>query len=93
MLMREMFRRFPAVIALALLLAVAPLLHNHPLSNSDGTTGAPCAVCAAGTHVLPVAEPVGSASIQVVETLVARNDLPAPIAAPLPRASRAPPAV
>ena len=93
--MREMLRRFPAVLALAALLAVAPLLHNHPLSNSDGSvssTGAPCAVCAAGTHVVPVAEPVASASIQVVETLVARDDLPVRIAVPLPRASRAPPA-
>jgi len=92
-----MLRRLPLlIVAVALLIAVEPVLHSHPLwetgdARSAVTNGA-CAVCAAGTTQLPTAAPAIVAPVVTV-TVVAPQPVSLRSASiALPLASRAPPA-
>ncbi|HEV2720307.1 MAG TPA: hypothetical protein VG323_09850 [Thermoanaerobaculia bacterium] len=92
-----MLRRLPLLIlAVALLLAIEPVVHSHPLwENSDARTAASngaCAVCAAGVTQLPSAPPAVVAPVLVVSVIAAETASQPSASLVLPRASRAPPA-
>jgi len=92
-----MFRRLPLlIVAVALLLAVEPVFHSHPLwENSDARTAAgnnACAICAAGTTQLPMVAPVIVAPVVVVTVIAAQPVSQQSASVALPLASRAPPA-
>ena len=92
-----MLRRLPILlIAVAGLLAVGPLLHQHPLSggSSDATpsSAATCVVCAAGVSRLSDPAPVLAAPVRIA--YIAFAALPTTLCAgtALTLPSRAPPA-
>lgn len=92
-----MLRRLPLlIVAVALLVAIEPVVHSHPLwENSDARSAASnsaCAVCAAGTTQLPTSAPAIVAPAAVIVVVVAPPVVPQSAAVPLPLASRAPPA-
>ena len=77
------------VLLVAAAIAVEPLIHTHPLTQSSN---APCAVCVASVGSLTVLNPVPSAPLTHIGTIGSR-----PVAAiihrsAMPLASRAPPA-
>ena len=93
----KMLRRLPLlIVAVALLLAVEPVVHSHPLwENSDARTLASnnaCAVCAAGTTQLPTVAPAIVAPVVVVTVIALQPVSRQSASVTLPRASRAPPA-
>lgn len=93
----QMLRRLPLLIlTVALILAIEPVVHSHPLwENSDArsaATSSACAVCAAGTTQLPTVAPSIAAPIVVVTVLVVQTVWHASASIALPLASRAPPA-
>lgn len=90
--MLHMFRRLsPFILLIAVLIAVEPLLHNHPL-ESRTSSGSACAVCATGVGSLPTNVVVVGAP-QVPHQAYAIVAAPViAIDAPLPRSPRAPPA-
>ena len=95
--MRGMTRRFVLLVAaIAVLLAAAPLLHQHPLgSGSDsglGSTNSPCVACAAGVNRVPAASPVLVAPQVVVYALAALVSFVLVSGVDLRLPSRAPPA-
>lgn len=72
--MRGMIRRLPLLVSMiATLLAIEPLLHQHPLNaNPDAAAASTgCVVCAAGVNRLPHAVPAVVAPQVVVYALVA----------------------
>jgi hypothetical protein len=75
------------ILAVALLLAIEPVVHSHPLWENSA-----CAVCAAGVTRLPTAAPSIAAPLVVVSELAAQpaSTVSASVAHTLP--SRAPPA-
>jgi hypothetical protein len=91
-----MFRRLPLlIVAVALLITIEPLVHSHPLWESDAraaASSAACAVCAAGTTQLPTIAPTVVAPVVVVSIVAAQpvSQQSAAVALSLP--SRAPPA-
>lgn len=92
-----MLRRLPLlIVAVALLIAIEPVVHSHPLwENSDARTAASssaCAVCAAGTTQLPTVAPVIVAPVVVVTAVATQAVSQQSASVVLPRASRAPPA-
>ena len=67
----QMLRRFSTfVLIVAALIAVEPLLHNHPLLEQTRIPS-PCAVCVAGTAPLPQVTVAPAAPQVVVYTLAA----------------------
>jgi hypothetical protein len=81
------------VVLVALLLAVQPLLHNHPLDSANTSSATSCAVCATGAGRLPSTTPSVAAPLAVLYTL-ATPALPEVAAVTsLARSSRAPPIV
>ena len=93
----KMLRRLPLlIVAVALLLAVEPVVHSHPLwENSDARTAASngaCAVCAAGTTQLPTVAPAIVAPVVVVTVIAPQPVSRQAASVSLPLASRAPPA-
>src|ERR1051326_2451774 len=92
----KMFRRLPLlIVAVALLITIEPLVHSHPLWESDAraaASSAACAVCAAGTTQLPTIAPTVVAPVVVVSIVAAQpvSQQSAAVALSLP--SRAPPA-
>jgi hypothetical protein len=96
-LLLKMLRRLPfLILAVALLLAIEPLVHSHPLwETSDARTAAgssACAVCAAGVTQLPTVAPAVVAPAVVVALVVAPPVVLSSTSIALPLASRAPPA-
>jgi hypothetical protein len=92
-----MLRRLQLLIlAVALILAIEPVVHSHPLwENSDArsaATSSACAVCAAGTTQLPTVAPSIAAPIVVVTVLAVQTVWHASASIALPLPSRAPPA-
>jgi len=92
-----MLRRLPLLIlGVALLLAIEPVVHSHPLwENSDARAAAgngACAVCAAGVTQLPTAPPAVAAPVVVVSVMAAEVVSCPPASLVLPLPSRAPPA-
>jgi hypothetical protein len=87
-----MFRRFSMfVLLLAALIAVEPLLHQHPLEQNSIPASA-CAVCATGVGQLPVIVPAVAAPQIVVYTLISASVPLRTINATPSLPSRAPPA-
>jgi len=80
-----------ALLLLAAIVAAEPLLHEHPLQQSDEAIV--CAACAAGTGQVAIHQPVVTApsvvAYRLVVTLLAGHSFDSPL--PLP--SRAPPAL
>jgi disulfide bond formation protein DsbB len=90
--MRSMKRPFVfALLLLAAILAVEPLLHEHPLQQSPDAVV--CAACAAGTGQVAVAPPAVAAPLAVTYRLVAVTVACPSFDAPLSLPSRAPPAL
>ncbi len=90
--MPQMFRRFSLfLIALAVLIAVEPLLHNHPLQQNG--IPAACAICATGTTPLPLVAPTVSAPQIVAYTLLSAAVTIVTSSVVLSLPSRAPPAL
>ena len=90
-------RRLPLLIvvfAIATLLAVEPLLHQHPLdsASSSASLASNCVVCAAGVNRLPSIAPSIAAPRVIAYTLVARVVVAVVAGVPLFLPSRAPPA-
>ncbi len=94
--MRGMIRRLPLLIALvASLLALEPLLHQHPLTtNADAAAAATagCVICAAGVNRLPDSAPAVVAPQVVAYDLVATVSVSPTQGVAISLASRAPPA-
>src|SRR6266508_4190396 len=72
-----MLRRLPLlIVAVALLLALEPVVHSHPLwENSDARSAVgnnACAFCAAGTTQLPTTAPAIVAPVIVVSVIAAQ---------------------
>jgi hypothetical protein len=93
----KMLRRLPLlIVAVALLVAIEPVVHSHPLwENSDARSAASssaCAVCAAGVTQLPAVAPSIAAPVVVVSVLTVQPVSQASASVVLPVASRAPPA-
>ena len=89
-LMRLMLRRFSIFIFLvAVLIAIEPLLHSHPLEQ-DSIPGA-CAICAAATAPLPLVTATVSAPQLVVYTLSVATVMMTTTSIVPSLASRAPP--
>lgn len=83
-----MFRRLPfLILAVALLIAIEPAVHSHPLTGNNA-----CAVCAAGPTQLPATAPAIAAPHVVVSIVAARMVGQPSTSIALPIASRAPPA-
>ncbi len=84
------------ILAAALLLAIEPVVHSHPLwENSDARTAATngaCAVCAAGVTQLPSVPPAVVAPVVVVSVMAAEAVSPLSASLVLTLPSRAPPA-
>jgi hypothetical protein len=78
-----------ALLLLAAIVAAEPLLHEHPLLQSQEATV--CAACAAATAQLAVHTPTLVAPLAVAYQLVAVSVTGHSFDAPLPLASRAPP--
>jgi hypothetical protein len=86
-----MLRRFSAfVLIVAALIAVEPLLHNHPLQQKD--IPHPCAVCATGIAPLPSATPTIAAPQIIVYAITALAVTFVTTGTSLTLAPRAPPA-
>ena len=83
------------MVLVALLLAVQPLLHNHPLdAGGDSAKTSPassCAVCATGTARLPSTTPSVAAPLAVLYTLATPALPQVASVASFARSSRAPP--
>jgi hypothetical protein len=93
----QMLRRLPLlIVAVALILAIEPVVHSHPLwENSDARSAAnssACAVCAAGTTQLPTVAPSIAAPVVIVTVLAVLTVSHASASMALSLASRAPPA-
>ena len=78
-----------SVLLFVAFIAAEPLVHEHPLQSNEAIV---CAVCAAGTAQLVVHTPTIAAPIHVAYQLVAVSITGHSFDAPLPLASRAPPA-
>ncbi len=91
-----MFRRLPIfILVFAALLAAEPLLHNHPLRpiGDRATSGATCAVCAAGGGRLPIIAAAVAAPRAIIFTIVVAPVTMVAIPVTLSLTSRAPPAL
>lgn len=89
--MPQMLRRMSMfVLVVAALLAVEPLLHQHPLEQNS-IPASSCAVCATGVGRLPVIMPAVAAPQIVVYTIAAAAVLPHTISVTPSVPSRAPP--
>jgi hypothetical protein len=84
------------LIAVAALLAVEPLLHQHPITgrstDAAATSSATCVVCAAGVSRLADAAPAVVAPVRIVYASFATVTTSLRIGVALTLPSRAPPA-
>jgi hypothetical protein len=90
-----MLRRLPLlIVTVALLIAVEPVVHSHPLWENTRTAAGngACAVCAAGTTQLPTVAPAIVAPVIVVTVIAPQPASRQSASVALPLASRAPPA-
>ena len=76
------------VVAVALLIAIEPVVHSHPIGNDT-----PCATCAAGNQRIAEPPPAIAAPSIVVWTLTSREVALPAIASVIVLPSRAPPSV
>jgi hypothetical protein len=93
----KMLRRLPIlIVAVALFMAIEPVVHSHPLwENSDARSAVgngACAVCAAGVTQLPTIAPAVIAPVIVVTVIPAQPVSLQSASIALSLASRAPPA-
>ena len=77
------------VLLVAAAIAVEPLIHTHPLTQ---TSNAPCAVCVASVGSLTAFNPAPVAPSTHVTTIASLPDVAIINRAAIPLASRAPPA-
>lgn len=77
------------VLLVAAAIAVEPIIHTHPLTQSSN---APCAVCVASVGPLTALNPTPAAPFAHVGTISSRPVAAIVQRAAMPLASRAPPA-
>lgn len=84
--------RVGAIVALAVLLAALPTLHNHSLiPEGDGARSPVCSVCAFGADRHAFELPLFAAALILLGSVLTGTDAPWTSAVRLTRSGRAPP--